>query len=175
VETWRAIQTRRNVREFADRPIDPELLDRLVDAARHAPSSMNGQRWGFVAVTDRQRLARLASLGEWAGHAAGAGAAIAVVAPTGEDAGERESIAFDLGQAVQNLMLAAWEQGIGSCHATVDRPDDAASFLGLPEGWRCDLVISLGYPADPTVRTAPPRAGGRRPLEDVLRRERWQP
>jgi nitroreductase len=174
METRKAIESRRNVREFADRPIDPEILDRIVDAARHAPSSMNGQRWAFVVVTDRERRRALASQGDWAGHVAGAAAAVAVVAPEGEDPDERESIAFDLGQAVQNLMLAAWDQGIGSCHATVGRPEGVRELLGLPEGWRCDLVVSLGYPADPSVMTAPPQAGGRRPLEDVVHRERWR-
>lgn len=173
VETWQAIATRRNVREFAERPIDQETLDRLVDAARHAPSSMNGQRWAFVVVTEPPRLARLASLGGWAGHVAGAAAAVAVAGPTGSDPDERESIAFDLGQAVQNLLLAAWAQGIGSCHASVDRVDEVRDLLGLPPDWSCEMVISLGYPADGDLAAAPPRKGGRRPLGEVLHRERW--
>jgi nitroreductase len=56
VETWDAIRARRNVRRYADRPIEPSDLDRLLEAARRTPSSVNQQAWDFVVVTDRERL-----------------------------------------------------------------------------------------------------------------------
>jgi nitroreductase len=173
VRVSEAIRSRRNVRRFAARPVEPEVLGRVVDGARRAPSSMNEQRWDFVLVTDREVLRRLASLGGYADHVAAAGAAVAMVSPESADSEERESIAFDLGQAAQNLMLAAWEEGLGSCHATIDDRVGIRDLLGIPEGHRCELVISLGHPADPGVLSAPPRPGGRKPLEDVLHREHW--
>jgi nitroreductase len=173
VRVSEAIQTRRNVRSFSDRPIDPQVLTQVVDAARHAPSSMNDQRWIFVVVTDRQLLRQLAGVGEWAGHIAQAGAAVALAVPDADDSLEGESIAFDLGQAAQNLMLAAWERGLGSCHATVDKPDRIRELLAIPEGWKCDLVLSVGHPADTSILSAPPHRRGRKPLDEVLRRERW--
>lgn len=173
MQVTHAIRTRRNVRSFSGEAIDPDLLVQVVDAARHAPSSMNDQRWTFVLVTDRARLARLARLGTWADHIGGAGAAVALVVPQVEDPSERESIAFDLGQAAQNLMLAAWERGLGSCHATIEDREAIRDVLGIPEGWTCDLVISLGRPADPSLLSAPPRNQGRKPLDEVLRREHW--
>jgi nitroreductase len=173
VEVREAIDRRRNIRAFADRPIPSEVLNRIVDAARHAPSSMNEQRWAFVAVTDRGTLQRLAELGGYADHVGQAAAAVCLVIPEAFALDERESIAFDLGQAVQNLMLAAWGEGIGSCHATLDRPDGARDVLGLPKGMRCDLAISLGYPADPASLTGPPRRDGRKQLAEVLHEERW--
>jgi nitroreductase len=168
-----AILGRRNVRRFSDRPVDPDALTRAVDAARRAPSSMNEQRWDFVLVTERDLLRRLATLGGYADHVSGAGAAVALVTPHSDDPEERESIAFDLGQAAENLMLAAWEEGLGSCHATIDDLDGIRRLLGIPDSHRCELVISLGHPADPGVLSAPPRAGGRKPLADVLHRDRW--
>jgi nitroreductase len=173
VEVQEAIDRRRNVRAFADRPIPSDVLRRIVDAARHAPSSMNEQRWAFVAVTDRGTLRRLADLGGYADHVGQAAAAVCLVVPDAAQPEERESVAFDLGQAVQNLMLAAWDEGVGSCHATLDRPDGVRHVLGLPEQVRCDLAISLGYPADPTSMKAPPRPGGRKRLAEVLHEERW--
>jgi nitroreductase len=173
VRVSEAIQARRNVRSFSDRPIDPEVLTQVVDSARHAPSSMNDQRWMFVVVTDRQLLRQLAGVGEWAGHVAQAGAAVALVVPDADDSLEGESIAFDLGQAAQNLMLAAWERGLGSCHATVDKPERIRELLAIPEGWKCDLVLSVGHPADPSILSAPPHRRGRKPLDEVLRRDRW--
>jgi nitroreductase len=173
MDVQEATRRRRNVRAFADERIEDSVLGRLVDAARHAPSSMNEQRWGFVVVTDRDGLRRLARLGSYADHVAEAAAAVACVIPDSDATEERESIAFDLGQAVQNLMLAAWEAGIGSCHATVDHPEGVSELLDLPAGFRCDLVLSLGYPADPSVVKRGPRKGGRKPLAEVLHRDRW--
>jgi len=163
-----AIATQRAVRRFDGRPIEAEALDAIVDAGRRAPSSMNEQRWSFVVVTDRNRLAELATTGEYADHVAGAAAAIALVTPDPSDPAERESIAFDLGQCAQNLMLRAWELGIGSAHASVDDEPRARSILGYPDGWRCDYLLSLGRP-----RTAPATQGDRKPLAELVHRERW--
>lgn len=171
MDTWTAISTRRNVRRFSDRPVPPEALDRIVDAARLAPSSKNEQRWAFVVCTDRDHLRQLARVGDYAGHLAGAAAAVALVTPNAADAGERESIALDAGQAAENAMLAAWELGIGSCHASVYNEALARELLGYSKGMRCDLLISLGYPADPTIFERPPR--DRRPLAEIRHQERY--
>jgi nitroreductase len=168
MEVGRAIQTQRAIRKFADRPIDPQTLDLILDAGRRAPSSMNEQRWAFVAVTERDRLRQLAAIGDYADHIAGAAAAIALVVPAAADASERESIAFDLGQCVQNLMLRAWDHGIGSVHAAVYDEELARRLLGYPDGSRCDYVVSLGYPAEP-----PSEPGVRKPFDEVVHRDRW--
>jgi nitroreductase len=171
VDTWTAISTRRNVRRFSERSIPPEALDRVVDAARRAPSSKNEQRWAFVVCTERDRLRQLARVGDYAGHLAAAAAAVALVTPEAGESWERESIAFDAGQAAENAMLAAWELGIGSCHASVYEEALASELLGYPKGMRCDVLISLGYPADPRVFERPPR--DRRPLAEVRHDERY--
>jgi nitroreductase len=172
MEMWDAIRTRRNVRRFADRPIEPEHLDRIVAAAALAPSSMNEQRWAFVVCREPERLRRLAASGRYAGHVAGAAAAIAFLTPRADDVAERESVAFDLGQAVENAMLAAWELGIGSCHASVYEEDVVRELLGYPADMVCDLLVSFGYPAAPTL--APPGSrGGRKPLPSLRHDERF--
>jgi nitroreductase len=71
------------------------------------------------------------------------------------------------------MMLVAWELGIGSCPATVYEPERARDLLGYPDGMWCEYILSFGYPADPAKLTAPPKAGGRRPLDEVVHRERW--
>ncbi|MGZ4132647.1 MAG: nitroreductase family protein, partial [Actinomycetota bacterium] len=111
METWDAIRARRNVRAYAERPIGREDLNRILEAARRAPSSMNEQPWGFVAVTER--LPELAEVWRYGGHVATAAAAIAFVGEATEDPGTRETIAFDIGQAVMSAMLAAADLGIG--------------------------------------------------------------
>ena len=70
------------------------------------------------------------------------------------------------------MMLVAWELGIGSCPATVYEQDwPASSSASRPGCLR--YILSFGYPADPTDAHRPAEAGGRRPLDDVLHRERW--
>ena len=130
---------------------------------------MNEQRWAFVLVTKRERLRELARIGEYAEHLAGAAAAVALVVPEAEEDWRRESIAFDLGQCAQDLMLAAWARGIGSVHAAVYDQDLARDLLGHPSDRRCDYVLALGYPASP-----PTGPGRRRPLGQLLHRDRWR-
>ena len=171
---WSAIATRRAIRAFADRPLEPAHLDRILNAGRRAGSSKNQQRWAFIAVQDRAHLAELATLGPYAGHIAGAAVAIALVTPEPRDAGQPLSVMWDLGGAAAQMMVVAWELGIGSCPATVYEHSLARDLLGLPEGMHCEYILSFGYPADPSVLTAPPARGGRRSQDDVLHHERWE-
>jgi nitroreductase len=161
------------VRRFEARPLAPEHLRRIIDAGRHAGSSKNTQRWDFVAVEDRDRLRRLAEVGPFAGHIGGAAAAVALVTPDPRAPGASLSLVWDAGLAAENMMLAAWEIGVGSCPATVYEQPVAREVLGYPEDRFCGYILSFGYPADPEDLARPPRAGGRRPLDDVLHRETW--
>lgn len=171
---WDAIRTKRAVRQFDGRPLEPAHLDRIVAAGRRAHSSKNQQRWAFIAVEDRAHLAELATLGPYAGHISGAAVAIALVTPEPRDAGQPLSVMWDLGGAAAQMMVVAWELGVGSCPATVYEQERARELLGLPAGMHCEYILSFGYPADPSVLTAPPRPGGRRSQDDVLHRERWE-
>jgi len=168
-----AISTKRMVRQFAERPIPHELLLQILDAGRHAASSKNQQAWDFVAVQDRAILQRLSEVGPFAGHIAGAAAAVGLVTPDPTVPGASLSLVWDAGLAAENMMLAAWELGIGSCPATVYEQPLAREILAYPADRWCGYILSFGYPADPDDLTRPPRAGGRRPLEDVVHRERW--
>ena len=169
METWQAINSVRVVREFTDRPIDAEHMDRILNAGRRAGSSKNDQAWAFIVIGDREHLAELANVGRYAGHLAGATTAVALVTPDPASA----SVMWDLGRAAQNMVLAAWELGIGSVPATVYDHALAHRLLGLPPDRRCDFLLSFGYPADSSRLTAPNRAGGRVSLDEVVHDERW--
>jgi nitroreductase len=173
VNVWDAVRTRRAIRVFAERPLEPAELDRILRAGRRAGSSKNLQRWDFIVVRDRATLAGLARAGPWAGHLAGAAVAIALVTPDPSAADAPLSVMFDLGQAAENMMLVAWELGIGSVPATIYEHEMARRILGYPDDHHCEYVLSFGYPADPAALTAPPRPGGRRPLESMIHQERW--
>ena len=168
MEVFDAISSQRAVRRFDARPLPVEGLQRILEAGRLAPSSKNEQRWAFVVCADREHLRELSRIGDYADHLAGAAAAIALVVPEAEEGWERESIAFDLGQCAQTMMLAAWEQGIGSVHAAVYDEPLTRRLLGYPDGFRCDVLLSFGYPA-----RAPGPPSDRKPLESLVHRERW--
>lgn len=170
---WTAISRKRAIRSFADRPLEAGHLDRILHAGRRAGSSKNLQRWAFIVCRDRAHLRELSVVGPWAGHLAGAAAGIALVTPDPEAADAPLSVMFDLGQAAENMMLVAWELGIGSVPATVYEPDLARRILGYPADHHCEYLLSFGYPADPAALTAPPRPGGRRPLDAMVHRDRW--
>ena len=173
METWTAINTIRVVREFADRPLEAADLDRILNAGRRTASSKNRQDWAFIVVRDRAHLRELAEVGKYADHLAGAAVAIALVRPAAKNEHQLATFLWDLGRAAQNMVLAAWELGVGSVPATVYDLDLAARLLGLPDDRRCDFLLSFGYPADPARLSAPNRAGGRVTLEEIVREERW--
>ncbi len=168
-----AVHTKRAVREFADRPLAEADLATILEAGRRAHSAKNRQRWAFIVVRDRERLRQMATLGPWCGHVGGAAAAIALVTPDPRAEGASLSITWDLGGAAAQMMLVAWDLGVGSCPATVYEADRAREILGYPADMHCEFMLSFGYPADPAVLAKPNRAGGRRPVEDLVHWEAW--
>jgi nitroreductase len=166
-----AIRTKRAIRRFAPTPLPDEAVRAILNAGRRAQSSKNTQPWQFVAVTDRGTLERLSHTGDFASHLAGAALGVVLAAP--DEPERREWLMFDLGQAAAYMQLAAWEQGIGSALATIYHPDQAQAILGVPGGWRCDVALSFGYPADQRDLSADPRPGGRKPLDEMVHRDRW--
>ena len=173
METWNAVDSIRVVREYADTPIEEDKIRRILNAGRRAGSSKNLQRWAFIVVRDRDRLKQLAGLGHFTQPVAGAAFAIALVTPDPHAKDAPLSIAFDLGRAAQNMVLTAWQLGIGSVPLTVYNHDLARELLGFPEDHHCEYLLSFGYPADPSALSAPKQRGGRAPLEDIVHHERW--
>ena len=173
MDVWQAVKSKRMVRHFEDRPLEPAHLERIIDAGRHAGSSKNLQRWDFVVVEDRERLRELAGVGPFAGHVAGAAAAVALVVPEPGGTEAPLSVMWDLGLAAENMMLVAWGLGIGSCPATVYDHDLARHLLGYPPDRLCEFLLSFGYPSRPEDLSRAPKAGGRRSLEDIVHRGAW--
>jgi nitroreductase len=158
------IRTLRSVRKFKPEPLPDDVLRAILDAGRRAQSSKNSQPWQFVVVRDRETLRALSKCGQFAGHLAGATAGVALVSP-------RKADDFDLGQAAAYMALAAWELGVGCCIAAMWEPDKAKAILGVPDDLHFWAALSFGYPADDWQ---PAKLGGRKPLEELVRWERWQ-
>lgn len=159
METFLVIASKRDERAYADTPLADEVVRRILDAGRLSGSSQNKQRWEFVLVTDaRSRLADAVYAPENVRTAA------LVVAIVG-DAG-----AFDVGRCSQNMMLAAWDQGVVSCPNGTRDTDAAAAICG----GEVRMILSFGYPArprDPASRTPDEWSAraNRRPLDELVR------
>lgn len=171
METWDAIRSRRNVRDYRPDPIpDAELL-RIAEAGWRAPSASNRQHWDFIVVTDRARLAELATVWRGAGHIAGAAAAIALVLPVPPDDRTALTDRYDLGQATYAMMLAATDLGIGTGHSSVGDQEKARAILGVPDTHQVAYLLGAGYPADRPLR--PIVRPNRRPFDEVVHHEHW--
>ena len=171
MKVWDAIQSKRAIREFRDERLQPDHIERILNAGRRSQSSKNSQPWHFIAVQDKARLAQLAQTGAGMGHVAGCALCVVIVVPTQNERTLWHF--FDSGQSAAYMQLAATEIGIGSCLGTIYEPDAARDLLGIPPDHQTRLVISFGYPADAATAGQPLRAGGRRLYDDVAHWETW--
>jgi nitroreductase len=143
VDAFLAIVSRREVREYADRAVPADAERRILDAGRLAGSSKNRQQRRFVVVRDRAVVERAAEAVYNPSNLLGAALVIAVVVRG------KGPLAFDAGRAAQNMMLAGWNEGIGSCPNGVADAEAMRAALGLAEEDQVTTVLTLGYPARP--------------------------
>jgi nitroreductase len=169
MDAYQTILSVRSVRQFdLTRPIGDEALHRILQAGRMSGSSKDTQPWWFIVVTQRETLSALSKCGNFAQHLAGAALAIAIVFDPQFYRGE-----FDSGRCVQNMMLTAWADGIGSCIASMHREDDTRTVLGVPDQYRLQHTISFGYPLSVTHNLPIMPQRKRKPLEEIVMREKW--
>jgi nitroreductase len=173
-DAYQTILACRSIRHFTDAPIPDDTLTRILQAGRWAGSAKNVQPWHFVAVREREILHQLATCGYYASHLGGAAAAVVLVTSPGRWAD------FDAGRAAQNMMLAAWAMGIGSCIASLHDEAQARKVLDVPEEYQTRIAISFGYPLEdaPQEIEGRPReevlaSVGRRALDQLVHWERW--
>ncbi len=150
MEVFEAIRNRCSVRQFKPEIIPDEMLAKILDAARWTPSPFNTQPWEFIIIRDKGTLRVISKLARYSGYLEDAPMAIAVVvAPLNNKFSWVESIGeprFAAAMAVQNMMLAAWELGIGTCWVSIER-DRVREILRVPDTHYVLTVIPIGYPA----------------------------
>lgn len=169
MDTYLAIASRREVREYADRPIPEDVVRRVLEAGRVAGSSTNKQPWIFLVVEDRGRIEQLAQIAYTPQNILSAKLVVAIAVRG------RGPAIFDAGRATQNMLLAAWNDGVGSCPNGMKEPSKAAEVLELAEDETPVVVLTFGYPArprDPELRTAEEwiARANRKPADEVVRR-----
>jgi nitroreductase len=164
MDAYRAVVAKRDQRGFLPRPIPDDALERILQAGRMTGSSKNQEPNRFVVVRDRARLAAMAALSPFARWMADAALAIVVAQTVRHE--------FDAGRCAQNMMVAAWGDGIGSCPAHLPEAE-LARLLGIPDALAINRVIGFGY-VDP-ARAAPPTgvARRRRLLTELVHWETW--
>jgi nitroreductase len=165
MHAYRAIVDKRDQRAFLPRPIPEDALRRILQAGRMTGSSKNSEPNRFVVARDRARLAAIGALGARARWLAAAAAVIVFV--------QTQRHEYDAGRCAQNMMLAAWADGIGSCPAHVPEAELGA-LLAVPPGLHVNRVLGFGY-IDPE-RAGPPRSVARRrlPIEELTHWEGWR-
>jgi nitroreductase len=150
MDTYLVIASKREVRQYADHPLPDDAVRRVLDAGRVAGSSQNRQNRRFIAIRDRDLLERLAPCVYNPTNVLGAALAVAIVI------GGKGPTSFDAGRAGQNMMLAAWDEGIGSSPNGIADAELLTQVLGHGEDERVAIVLTFGYPArpsDPARRT----------------------
>jgi nitroreductase len=160
VDTRLAIASKRDVREYAETPVPDDVVTRILDAGRLAGSARNRQLWEFVVVETAQ--AELANAVHAPANVLGATLVLAIVGDAG---------GLDVGRCAQNMMLAAWNEGVASCPNGIKDAEAAAEICG----GEVKSILSFGYPAkprDPESRTADEWSAqaNRKPLAELVRR-----
>lgn len=157
------ILTKRDSRSYSGQPISDETLQTILQAGRMAGSSKNTQPWGFIVIREPEQKAAIAKCGDFAQHVPNATLVIAVVLTPGGGG-------FDAGRAAQNMMLAAWSEGITSCPVALHHRDCAVETLGLPADHTPAMLLAFGYPESEASRH---RGVARTPVEELVHEERW--
>ncbi|MFO7928468.1 MAG: nitroreductase family protein [Candidatus Humimicrobiaceae bacterium] len=159
MDVYRLIKKRRTIRKFKQEEIPEDILKKLVDAARLAPSAANLQPLEYVIVNDKKLVKQVFKYTKWAGY----------ISPEGDPGPGEEPTSFivvlvdlgvankkyykvDCGTAAENLIIAALSQGIGSCIIGACNKGEISRLLKVPKTREIEFLIALGYPAEKPVR-----------------------
>jgi nitroreductase len=149
VEVLEAIRTRRSIRRYKKDPVPPELIEKLLEAGRWVPSSVNSQPWEFIIITDpemKEKISRSFVLGSYLREAP---LAIAVVVNPWRTACPVQ----DGTVAAYAIWLAAHALGLGACWVNPNVSGIIKKILGIPATKKLICVLSIGYPAESPVHT----------------------
>jgi nitroreductase len=164
MDAFECVATKLDVREFSTRHVSADVRLKVLDAARMAGTGMNTQHWRFILVQDKDALKRLAadsSTGAWVENAA-----FAVIVLTDPKYGFH---LIDAGRAVQNMQIAAWNEGVVSCIFTGIKEDTLRRDFGIPKELQPAVAVGFGYP----TRKLTGRKKNRKPLEEVAFPEQY--
>jgi nitroreductase len=163
MDVYEAIRTLLAVREYQARPVPEEVIRRVLEAGRLTASAMNKQPWHFIVVRDPETLRQLGEMSRTGPYIAGAPLAIVVVVEP-----SRFAIS-DASRAIQDMLLAAWAEGVGGNWVGFSGQDEVKPLLGIPAERDVLAILPFGYPASPAGKGKK----ARKALAEVAFAERW--
>jgi nitroreductase len=173
MELSEAIKNRRSIRAFKPQDIPDATVEKLIDAARHAPSAGNTQPWEFVIVRKKETKKKLARVAFNQAFLEEAPVVIVVCADENRSSmrygnrGEALYCIQDTAAATQNILLTAYSLGLGACWVGAFNENEAKKALKTPKGTRPVAMIPVGYPN----RT--PSDRGRRTVNQIVHYEEF--
>lgn len=175
MDFYEVVRTRRSVRSYSDRPIPSDVLARVLDAARLAPSGRNRQPWKFIVVRSQEVKEKLVPLCN--GQRFIAEAPVVIVA-CGRDIKYnrggymgRYSMLVDVSIAFTHLILAARAEGLGTCWIGAFDNEGIKELLDIPGEWDVVVLTPLGYPRDPEAFR---ETRSRKPLDEIVSEDRFE-
>jgi nitroreductase len=153
-EVYEIVVSRRTIRQFGSEPVPREMLERLVDAGRLAPSAANSQPLEFIVVDEKCVCGEVYPCLKWAAYITPEGnpkpgnEPVAYIVTLVNTKVREKMFEYDVGAAMENMIIAALGEGVGSCWLlSIDR-DMLRAILRVPDAYRVDCVLALGYPAE---------------------------
>lgn len=150
---------RRSIRRYEQKEIPKAILDKILEAGRQAPSAANKQPWHFIVLNDSEIKKEL-SKGLFSRFIEDAPITIVGCAHKDLIAGKWSIVSTTI--ALQNMVIAAWAMGVGSCWIGDFKEEKVKNLLGIPERWNVVALISFGYPAEK------PQPRKRKPVEEIV-------
>lgn len=167
MDTYLAVASKRDWRSYADRPVPEDVRRRILDGGRVSGSAVNRQPWRFVVVESAEAKERVAGVVYAAANIETCAFAVALATEGGGSP-------VDVGRALQNMFLVAWNEGVVSCPNGMPDAQAAAQALGLEDGWLPVSIPSFGYPKrdlDAASKSAEDWSSeaNRKPLDELVR------
>jgi nitroreductase len=144
MDVFEAVQQRRSIRVYEDKPVPREAMEKILEAGRLAPSARNSEPWHFIVVTDAEKR-RALSEGMFAKFLV---QAPLVIVCCGDYKASPDWYAVDVGLAVENMVLTATNEGLGTCCVGSFNEKEVKALLKIPENFEVLVLLAVGYSAE---------------------------
>ncbi|MEM3627369.1 MAG: nitroreductase family protein [Candidatus Bathyarchaeia archaeon] len=145
MDVFEAVKRRRSIRAYEATSIPKEKLEKILEAARLAPSAGNIQPWHFIVVTDREKREKLAGSCRYAKFLS---ESPIVIVGCGDQKASPKWYMVDVAIAMQNMVLTATSEGLGTCWVGSFNEGEVKEMLKIPENFKIVALLAVGYPRE---------------------------